>query len=596
MLVELRIRDVAVIESASLECGPGLNVLTGETGAGKSMIVDALVAVLGARLTTDVIRTRAERGIVEARFDLDRSGAAVRWLRERGFEEDDLVIARDITVGGRSRAWINGRPVTVGMLRELGDMLVEVAGQHEGQRLLHSSTHLDVLDAFGGPEVDALRVQVAALVSRRNALRTERQALIAGERERAREVDILTHQVREIDAARLQPGEDEELAARRTRLANAGRLATAAQSAYAVLYEADGQAAVDQIGRARGALRDAAAIDSTLQTMSDRLESLAAEVADAAHTLSRYAASLEARPDELEGVEERLEVIRSLERKYGERLDAVAAFRDEAAASLERLQWSDARVAEVTADLAGLEQDLAARCTALTGLRREAAGRLEVEVRRTLAALEMQRTRLTVAFDTAPDADGLAVDGRPVAVGSSGVDRVEFLFAPNPGEAPRPLAKIVSGGELSRVMLALRHALAEAGAVPVLVCDEVDAGVGSRTAGAVGRLLAAVSTSRQVFCVTHLPQIASLADQHFWVEKESSGGRTRVRVHRLAPQERLEEIARMLGGREPSTVAREHARELLGRPGRQAPDTGAEKSAAGAKTPAVAKSARGGKP
>ena len=596
MLVELRIRDVAVIESASLECGPGLNVLTGETGAGKSMIVDALVAVLGARLTTDVIRTRAERGIVEARFDLDRSGAAVAWLRERGFEEDDLVVARDITVGGRSRAWINGRPVTVGMLRELGDMLVEVAGQHEGQRLLHSSTHLDLLDAFGGPEVDALRVQVAALVSRRNALRAERQALIAGERERAREVDILTYQVREIDAARLQPGEDEELAARRTRLANAGRLATAAQSAYAVLYEADGQAAVDQIGRARGVLRDAAAIDSTLQTMSDRLESLAAEVVDAAHTLSRYAASLEARPDELEGVEERLEVIRSLERKYGERLDAVAAFRDEAAAALERLQWSDARVAEVTADLAALEQDLAVRCTVLTGLRRKAAGRLEIEVRRTLAALEMQRTRLTVAFDTAPDADGLAVDGRPVAVGSSGVDRVEFLFAPNPGETPRPLAKIASGGELSRVMLALRHALAEAGAVPVLVCDEVDAGVGSRTAGAVGRLLAAVSTSRQVLCVTHLPQIASLADQHFWVEKESSGGRTRVRVHRLAPQERLEEIARMLGGRDPSTVAREHARELLGRSGRQAPDTAAEKTAAGAKTPAAAKNARGGKP
>ncbi len=584
MLVELRIRDFAVIESAAVEFGPGLNVLTGETGAGKSMIVDALTAVLGARLTTDVIRTKAERAVVEARFEFDAGGVAAQWLHEQGFDEEDLAVARDIAITGRSRAWINGRPATVGTLRDLGDLLVEISGQHEGQRLLRPSAHLDLLDAFGGPEVQALRAQVAGLVARRNAVRAEHQALVAGERERAREIDILTHQVQEIDAAGLQPQEDQELTSRRMRLANAERLATAAQAAYGALYEADGQAAVDQLGRARGALREVIALDESLAPVAERIEGLAGDLADVAHDLSRYAASLDARPDELEAVEERLDLIRALKRKYGDSLEAIGAFRDQAAASLARLQSSDARVAGVAAELAAVERELAGRCAQLTRLRGDAAGRLEADLQRTLGALEMNRTRLTVAFATESGADGLPVGGQRVAVGPAGVDRVEFLFAPDSGEAPRPLAKIASGGELSRVMLALRHALAEAEAVPVMVCDEVDAGVGSRTAGAVGRLLAAVARGRQVLCVTHLPQIASLADRHFWVEKATGGGRTRVRVHPLEYTERVEEIARMLGGRQPSSIAREHAVELLGQAGRQAP--------AGAGT----KSARGGKP
>lgn len=583
MLVELRIRDFAVIESAAVECGPGLNVLTGETGAGKSMIVDALTAVLGARLTTDVIRAKADRAVVEARFDLTSDGAAAQWLREQGFDDADLVVARDIAATGRSRAWINGRPATVGMLRDLGDLLVEVAGQHEGQRLLRPSAHLDLLDAFAGPEVLVLRAQVAGLVARRSGLRAEHQALVVGARERAREIDILTHQVTEIDAARLQPGEDQDLTVRRARLANAERLFSVAQAAYGMLYEADGQAAVDHVGRARSTLREAATLDESLAPLADRLDGLATDLADAAHALARYAASLEARPDELEAVEERLELIRALKHKYGDGLEAIGAFRDEAAASLAGLESSGERVADVTAEIASVERDLRDRCTKLSRLRRDAAARLESEVQRTLGALEMQRTRLTIAFATEPDPNGLLVDDERVSVGPTGVDRVECLFAPNAGEAPRSLAKIASGGELSRVMLALRHALAEAEAVPVMVCDEVDAGVGSRTAGAVGRLLAAVAKGRQVLCVTHLPQIASLANRHFWVDKETSGGRTRVRVHLLEQKERVEEIARMLGGREPSSIAREHAVELLDQAGRQAPARVGTKSARGGK-------------
>lgn len=574
MLLELRIQDFAVVETASVEFGPGLNVLTGETGAGKSIVVDALSVALGARATSDVVRTGAGVARVEARFAPPPRSAAGRWLRDRGLEDDDLVVAREIAVEGRSRAWVNGRPATVGMLRELGEMLLEVAGQHEGQRLLDPRAHLDLLDAFGGEPLQALRGEVAELVGRRAALRAEQRALVDGERERARQVDILRHQIAEIDAARLQSGEDEALAVRRARLLNAERLAAAAGGAYAALYEADGQAAVDRLGQARAALRDAAAVDPALAEAVGRIETLTGELAEVAHSLADYLQRIEARPDELAEVENRLHLIQTLKRKYGETLEAVLAFRDEAAAALGRLDASEARAAHVAAALAGVEADLAARARRLSTLRREGAARLQAGVERALASLEMGRTRFLVQFATEDDPEGLGVDGQRLAVWSSGIDRVEFLISANPGEDPKPLVRIASGGELSRIMLALRHVLAEAGGVPVMVCDEVDAGVGSRSAGAVGQLLAAVARARQVLCVTHMPQIASLADRHFWVTKDVVDGRTRVRIRPLNADERIEEIARMLAGRRPTAIAREHAVELLTRAGR-GPATGA---------------------
>jgi DNA repair protein RecN (Recombination protein N) len=568
MLLELRIHDFAVIEAASVEFGPGLNVLTGETGAGKSIVVDALSVALGARATSDVVRTGADAARVEARFALPRHSAAGRWLRDQGMEDDDLVVAREIAAEGRSRAWVNGRPATAGMLRELGEMLLEVAGQHEGQRLLDPRAHLELLDAFGGEPLQALRAEVAELVGRRAALRAEQRALIEGARERARQVDILRHQIAEIDAARLQPGEEDTLAVRRARLLHAERLAAAAGSAYAALYEAEGQAAVDRLGQARAALREALTVDPALAEVAGRIETLAGEVAEVAHVLADYMQRIETGPDELAEVETRLHQIHTLKRKYGETLEAVVAFRDRAAALLGRLDASEARAAEVTAALAAVEGDLAARARRLSAWRRDGAARLQAGVERTLAALEMGRTRFLVRFATEDDPEGLPLDGRRLAVWPTGIDRVEFLISANPGEEPKPLARIASGGELSRVMLALRHVLAEAGGVPVMVCDEVDAGVGSRSAGAVGQLLAAVARARQVLCVTHMPQIASLADRHFWVTKDVVDGRTRVRIRPLGADERIEEIARMLAGRRPTAIAREHAVELLTRAAR----------------------------
>ena len=580
MLIELRIQNLAVVASVALEFGPGLNVLTGETGAGKSMIVDALAVVLGARVTSDLIRTGAGSASVEARFDIDADGPAGRWLREAGLDADELIVSREIAAEGRSRAWINGRPATVGMLRELGDLIVEVAGQHEGQRLLRPSVHLELLDAFGGSTLAALRAEVAEGVHTRAVLLGELRVLAEGERERARQIDVLRYQVQEIDAARLQADDEGDLQARRARLTNADRLSTAALAAYAALYEADGQAATDRVGQAKSALRDAAVLDPALSGAFHRIDGLAAELADVAHGLAQYAETLEARPDELAAVEDRLELIRSLKRKYGASVEGILAYRQQGSETLTRLEASDARGPEIAAALADLDRALAERCGRLTHVRREAAARLESEVEPTLRALEMGRTRITVSFAVDPDEGGLVIEQTRVAVGPTGVDRVELLLAPNPGEAPRPLARIASGGELSRVMLALRHALAEAGGVPVLICDEVDAGVGSRTAGAVGQLLASVARTRQVLCVTHLPQIASLADRHFWVTKETQGGRTRVRVRPLAADERVEEIARMLGGRQPTPIAREHAEELLRTTRRQS----AGKSARGGKS------------
>lgn len=578
MLLELRIQEFAVIESAAIEFGPGLNVMTGETGAGKSIIVDALTTVLGARAAADLIRTGAPAARAEARFVIEARGPVGLWLEEHGLAGDsgaresgeayELVVAREITPEGRSRAWVNGRPATVGMLREVGDLLVEVAGQHEGQRLLRPQAHLGLLDAFGGDAVEDLRAVVGGMVRRRSALRAEQQALVEGERDRLRQIETLRYQVDEIEAARPQPGEEEELSSQRLRLSNAERLSGAAAEAYAGLYEAEGQAAVDRIGQARGALREAAGLDPALGALAARIGAISEELADVAHELARYSQGVEADPEELARVEERLDMLRRLRRKYGETVEAVLAYRDEAASALARLDASDARIAEIAAEMEVLEQDLVRRCEQLTRLRREAASRLEAGVEQALRSLEMASTRVIVALGSDPDPGGLLLGDRRVAVGPDGVDRVEFLLAANPGEAPRPLARIASGGELSRIMLALRHVLAEAGAVPVFICDEVDAGVGSRAAGSVGGLLAAVGRKRQVLCVTHLPQVASLADRHHWVSKETSGGRTRVRVRALGPQERVEEVARMLGGRRPTQIAREHALELLRRGGR----------------------------
>lgn len=570
MLTELRISHFATIESIAVEFGPGLNILTGDEGTAKSIIVDALSAVLSAPPGAAATHPRGANATVEARFALDRAGPVARWLREQGLSDRECVVRREMSAQGRSQVWINGRPETDEVARGLGDLLVEVTGPHEGQGVLRPSEQLDLLDAFGGPAVQAMRDGIAERVRTWTALRDEQRALIEAERDRLRQIETLTQQIREIDAAGPQPDEERALMTRRVRLVNAERLAAAAQAACNALSEPEGRAVLDQLARARAALRDAATLDPFLGQAAERVGALETGLAGVARELARYVTAIEARPGELAAIEARLELFRSL-RKYGDTVDAILAFRSEAAATLARLQASGARGGEITSALDTLEGDLADRCERLTTLRREAAARLEADVERQLGPVEMGRLRLTVAFARDPDTEGLPLGGQRVAAGPTGVDRVEFLVASRgPAEGPQPLERIASGGELSRMMLAILHVVAQARMVPVLVCDDIDAGVTSRTARALGQLLEAAARTRQVLCFARLPQIACLADRHVGIVKETAGGRPRVQVHLLEPKERVEEIARMLSGRMPMSMAREYAVELLGRARRRA--------------------------
>ncbi len=583
--MSLRIKDFAMLDAIAVEFGPGLNVLTGDEAAGTLIIVEALTAALGGQATGEIVRPRAASATVEARFARTGESPADRWLRTQGVEGRELVIVREMAADGRSRARINGREVTMEMLRDLGDLLVEITGPHAGGRLLRPSAQLDLLDAFGGPALEVLRSEIAERLQARTALRAEQHALKDAERDRFRQIETLTQQIREIDAAAPQPGEEEALATRRTRLLNAERLAAAAQAAYAALTEAEGQAAPDPLGRAKAALRDVASVDPLIGRIAERVDALTSGLAEVADELGRYVAGVEARPGELAAIDYRLELLRGLRRKYGDSVDAILKFRGEAAAILSRFQGSDARGPQIASELLSLERELADRCERLSVLRQETAARFAADVDHQLSTLEMGRTRLTVAFARDPDPDGLPMGDQRVAVGPAGMDRVTFLIGSASGEAPKPLEEEAAGGDRSRVLLAIRHVLAASGGVPVMVCGDVDEGVSSRTARAVGQLLDAVARTRQVLCITHLPQIACLADQHVWVEKDAAaGGRPRIQVHMLGPKERAEEVARMLSGRMPASIAREYAAELLSRARRR---TGAG---------AASREARGGEP
>jgi DNA repair protein RecN (Recombination protein N) len=562
VLRELHARDFVLLDDVRVEFGPGLNVLTGETGAGKSMLVDALGAVLGHRTPSDVVRGGAGCARVAAVFDPRPVPQLRAVVDELGlpWEDDALVLVREI--GGRARAYVNGEPTTVGVLRRLGSVLGEIHGQHEGQRLLEPATHRALLDEFGGEEVLSRRAAVQSLFGRWRALREELRALDVGERERVQRVDLLRFQVAEIDSVRPQPGELEELVQLRGRLLNAERLRESVTAAYQALYGDEG-AAADRVGRALGLLRQAAAWDPALGPVLEGLEAVEAQLADLSREVRAAVERLEADPGRLDEVEGRIAALRGLLRKYGDTLEAVLDYRERAARELAALENADSRRAEVEEELARVEAQLATAVTDLSAARAQAARRLEKAVLRHLQDLAMPSARFRVHVETSEDPEGLPVGPRRLSVGPWGAERVEFVLSANPGEPPRPLQRVASGGELSRVMLALRTVLARADPPAVMVFDEVDSGVGGRTGHAIGAKLAELAGVCQVLCVTHLPQIAALAHHHLAVRKVTERGRTRIAVEVLQGEDRVDEIARMLSGPTPTDTARRHARELL---------------------------------
>jgi DNA repair protein RecN (Recombination protein N) len=551
MLVQLTIRNFALIDALTLEFQHGFNVLTGETGAGKSILIDAITAALGVRAGAELVRTGTDRASIEAVFEA-ASGCPAP-VRE--WAEDGLVIlAREISASGRSTFRINGRMCTASTVRQVAAELIDIHGQHDHQSLLSPDRHVEFLDSWGGKELAARRRRVQELYSEMRSTRRELEALLTGERERVQKLDLYAFQVEEIDAANLRPGDEEELLADRTLLANAEKLFAAATAARQSL--AGGEiSAEDLLARAARELESALALDERAGPIRELLETAVTAAQEAAAELRAYVEGIEFNPERLEQIQERLDLYRALKRKYGDTVEEILAYRERIAAELDTLSHSEELREKLRAAFGRLATEVDREAGAVFAARKTAAGRFEREISGHLGDLSMAGTRFAVELQPpAPAADAWE-RGLPAILG-----RAEFMISANPGEPLRPLARIASGGEMSRVMLALKTAMA--GSHPVaMIFDEIDAGVGGRTAEALGAKIAALSGSNQVLCVTHLPQIACMAGRHFQVRKEVAAGRTLVEVATLDGEARVGELARMLGGSE--ATAAQHARELL---------------------------------
>ena len=549
MLRFLRIKRLAVIDAAEVEFQPGLNVLTGETGAGKSILVEAVGLLLGGRASADLIRTGEETAVIEAIF-------------ESGGEE--ILVRREITAQGRSRAFVNGDLTSVSGLRELAGRLVELHGQHEHHTLLDPSTHLSVLDAFGGLQPQA--GLVAAAFERLQRSRDELSRVRRAVADRDARQEIVTFQLSELDRAAPVPGEDEELAALRRVLAGAERVERLCLEGYASLYDSD-DAVLPRLGGVWRRIAELAELDGRFRPYLEARDGVKGQLEDLASFLRDYAAGIQASPERLQQTEERLALLERLKRKHGPTLGDVIRTRDSLRAELTELERGDERVAELEGEAAAAAAGFLAAARSLSTSRRTLAADFGAGLVAILGELAMDQTRFDVRFNPEPLPDG--------AWGATGIDAVEFFISPNPGEELRPLARIASGGELSRLMLGIktltattRHGFSGAAsrppsaAAPGLIFDEVDAGIGGRVADVVGRKLRALGSAFQVLCITHLPQIAASADAHFLIDKRVEAGRTWTTVTRLDAEQRVEEIGRMLGGA-PTPALRATARGML---------------------------------
>ncbi len=566
MLTELRIHNFAIIDRLDLRFGPGLIILTGETGAGKSIILDAVTMLIGGRADATVIRTESDAAFVEGVFQLKGpEKEAVDEILKREELSDDpnyVTLTREVRREGRSVARVNGRTVSVSLLKELGALLVDIHGQSEHLSLLDPRAHLGLLDRYAdvARPLSEYRQTYRALLNLRRELDDLRQAQADADRR----VEMLTYAAEEVEAARLKPGEDEELRKERDRLANAESLAQYAQQALAILDEGspESPAAVDLVGQASQALAGLAKIDSEQADLSNQAAALEDTLADLTRSLRDYLEEIEFNPKRLDEAEERLDLIHRLTRKYGGSIPAVIAHAAEARKQLETISGATERIEKLEAEESKLLEKLAKQGGALSEKRQSAAMALGKGIETELDDLKMASAQFGVDFQTRPDPNGIPVnDDARVAFDQNGIDRVEFLVAPNPGEGLKPLARIASGGETSRLMLALKNVLARADQIPSLIFDEIDQGIGGRVGMVVGQKLWRLARSHQVFCVTHLPQLAVFGDQHYQVQKLVEKGRTLTRVEKLDGDPRLLELSQMLGEVGEGTLRSAH--ELL---------------------------------
>lgn len=567
MLHEIRIQNYAVIDDLTVEFHSGLNLLSGETGSGKSIVVDALGLALGGRAATDVIRTGCDRATITAVFRSPAQPAWKQWAEELGLEEiegDDVIFRRVIHSNGRSRLLLNDQAVTLSAVKALADLLVEVHGQNEQISLFSPESQLELLDRFAG--VEDLRGQVAELHEHRRKIETELENLSQNEQDRLRTIDLLSFQLRELEQAELDPGEDSRLDEEKLVLAHREKIQSAVSAAYGALYD-DENSACERVGIADRAIEELQTFDSTFEAQAAILREAKAQLEDVALTLRDYVKNLDASPRRLEEVEDRLALLDRIKRKYGKTIEEAIDYRERVRQQLSGFEHSDERRDELARELKQSTERYRKAAEQLSQKRHEAATRLETLVQKELGGLSMEKTRFAVHFET-------ATEGSRPASGPNGIDNIEFLISPNPGEDLRPLGKIASGGELSRIMLALKTVMgterlgggkgAKKAANPTFIFDEVDTGIGGRVAESVGQRLKRLAQTAQVICVTHLAQIACFADHHYYVEKFERGGRSHTSVRHLANEkERAGELARMLSGSQVTDAVLKHAVAML---------------------------------
>ena len=554
MLQELRIRDFAIINELDLAMGPGLLTFTGETGAGKSIIIDAVELLIGGRAESTFVREGAEVAMLEATFVIESTvRQAIEELLRReelldGQGAEQVLVSREIRLEGRNICRVNGRVVPLGVLRELGDHLVDVHGQSEHLSLLRVSQHLNLLDRYA--EVGEPLAKYRQAYQQLTKVRSELERLQAREQDAAQRLDFLTFQIEEIETAKLTVGEDEELVAEQARLANAEKLSHLSEAAVATLEEGlRGEiSASDLLGQAVDSIEELAEVDPSLADMHDEAQALLEQASDLARRLRVYAEQVEYNPERLDEVEERLALIKNLKRKYGEDIEAVLEFAEEARQELDSITHAEEKIEDLTQREKELLEEIGRVGRQLSESRRQAAERLAEAVERQLADLQMSGARFKVQQEWEPDPTGAPVGDQRVSFGPKGLDKIEFLVAPNPGEGLKPLVKIASGGETSRLMLALKSVLASADETPTLIFDEIDQGIGGRVGAVVGQKLWRLAQSHQVLCITHLPQLASFGDQQYKVDKRVRDSRTETAVNRLDQEERVLELAIMLGG------------------------------------------------
>ncbi|MFN7992808.1 MAG: DNA repair protein RecN [Bryobacteraceae bacterium] len=555
MLLELLVENYAVVDRIRVRFHPGLNLLTGETGSGKSIVVDALGLLLGGRASAEMVRSGETRARVAGIFEVRDRPDIVAMLEPAGFsiEENELLIEREILAGGKSRAFLGSRPVAVSVLRDLAPLLGDIHGQHDQQLLFSAEAQRDMLDAFAGSQ--ELLDRTAGLHQRWKAAGAALEELERGEQEKLRLLDLWEFQRKEIEGAAPQTAEDEALEAERRVLQNLGRLQENANTAYEALYDSP-QSAVAQVRIAAKRLDDLCRIDPSLATLSEHLQSADASLKEASYALRDYLSGLEANPGRLEEIETRLALLEKLKRKYGSTLQEVVAFLAEVRAQIEAVEHAGERMGQLRNERETLARDYESAAAELTALRNRAARKLEKGVVAELASLAMERTAFRIEIGPAPWSE-------------NGADSVIFLVSPNLGEEPKPLEKVASGGEISRIALALKTCIVvpkpmrNGTPVRTLVFDEVDAGIGGGAAEGVGRRLKKLAGANQVLCVTHLAQIASFADHHYSVEKRESKGRTVASIEELDRAGRTREIGRMLSGQQLTPEALKHAERLI---------------------------------